>query len=54
MTAPAAAPTPSPADKPEAKLTPVRYEHTVNFVELLPVLLASQPTVIPEIWMGHH
>lgn len=26
----------------------------VNFVALLPVLLASQPTVIPEIWMGHH
>jgi CBS domain-containing protein len=26
----------------------------VNFVALLPGLLASQPTVIPEIWMGHH
>ena len=26
----------------------------VNFVTLLPVLLASQPTVVPEIWMGHH
>jgi CBS domain-containing protein len=26
----------------------------VNFVALLPVLLESQPTVIPEIWMGHH
>ena len=26
----------------------------VNFVALLPVLLAPQPTVIPEIWMGHH
>jgi sialic acid synthase SpsE/sugar phosphate isomerase/epimerase/CBS domain-containing protein len=27
---------------------------TVNFVALLPGLLESQPTVIPEIWMGHH
>ena len=27
---------------------------SVNFVALLPVLLESQPTVIPEIWMGHH
>ena len=27
---------------------------TVNFVELLPVLTASAPTLIPEIWMGHH
>lgn len=26
----------------------------VNFVELLPPLLANQPTLIPEIWMGHH
>lgn len=26
----------------------------VNFVELLPPLLAEQPTLIPEIWMGHH
>jgi sialic acid synthase SpsE/sugar phosphate isomerase/epimerase/CBS domain-containing protein len=26
----------------------------VNFVALLPLLLESQPTVIPEIWMGHH
>ena len=26
----------------------------VNFVALLPVLLEPQPTVIPEIWMGHH
>jgi N-acetylneuraminate synthase len=26
----------------------------VNFVALFPVLLESQPTVIPEIWMGHH
>jgi sialic acid synthase SpsE/sugar phosphate isomerase/epimerase/CBS domain-containing protein len=26
----------------------------VNFVALLPVLIESQPTVIPEIWMGHH
>lgn len=27
---------------------------TINFVALLPALLASKPTVIPEIWMGHH
>jgi CBS domain-containing protein len=27
---------------------------SVNFVALLPVLLESQPTLIPEIWMGHH
>jgi sialic acid synthase SpsE/sugar phosphate isomerase/epimerase/CBS domain-containing protein len=27
---------------------------SVNFVALNPVLLAAQPTVIPEIWMGHH
>jgi sugar phosphate isomerase/epimerase len=27
---------------------------SVNFVALLPVLLESRPTVIPEIWMGHH
>ncbi len=26
----------------------------VNFVELLPVLMESAPTLIPEIWMGHH
>lgn len=26
----------------------------VNFVDLLPPLLESQPTLIPEIWMGHH
>lgn len=29
-------------------------EGTVNFVEILPVLMASRPTMIPEIWMGHH
>jgi CBS domain-containing protein len=29
-------------------------EGNVNFVELLPVLLAHEPTLIPEIWMGHH
>lgn len=29
-------------------------EGNVNFVELLPVLLARKPTLIPEIWMGHH
>jgi N-acetylneuraminate synthase len=27
---------------------------SINFVSLLPVLLESRPTVIPEIWMGHH
>jgi N-acetylneuraminate synthase len=27
---------------------------TVNFVELLPLLTANAPTLIPEIWMGHH
>jgi N-acetylneuraminate synthase len=29
-------------------------EGDINFVELLPVLLQPQPTLIPEIWMGHH
>ncbi len=29
-------------------------EGTVNFVELLPILSARRPTMIPEIWMGHH
>ena len=29
-------------------------EGNVNFVELLPVLMAQKPTLIPEIWMGHH
>jgi sialic acid synthase SpsE/sugar phosphate isomerase/epimerase/CBS domain-containing protein len=27
---------------------------TINFVALLPVLTANEPTLIPEIWMGHH
>jgi N-acetylneuraminate synthase len=27
---------------------------SVNFVALLPALLESKPTIIPEIWMGHH
>jgi CBS domain-containing protein len=27
---------------------------SINFVALLPSLLESGPTVIPEIWMGHH
>jgi sialic acid synthase SpsE/sugar phosphate isomerase/epimerase/CBS domain-containing protein len=27
---------------------------SINFVALLPVLLSARPTVIPEIWMGHH
>jgi N-acetylneuraminate synthase len=26
----------------------------VNFIALLPELLRSRPTLIPEIWMGHH
>jgi N-acetylneuraminate synthase len=29
-------------------------EGDVNFVELLPLLQAGRPTLIPEIWMGHH
>jgi len=29
-------------------------EGSVNFVEVLPVLLENHPTMIPEIWMGHH
>jgi sugar phosphate isomerase/epimerase len=29
-------------------------EGDINFVDLLPVLLERQPTLIPEIWMGHH
>lgn len=29
-------------------------EGTVNFVDVLPPLLAGRPTMIPEIWMGHH
>ena len=29
-------------------------EGNVNFVELLPALLAPGTTMIPEIWMGHH
>jgi CBS domain-containing protein len=29
-------------------------EGNVNFVEVLPSLLAVEPTLIPEIWMGHH
>ena len=27
---------------------------SINFVALLPALLATRPTLIPEIWMGHH
>jgi sialic acid synthase SpsE/sugar phosphate isomerase/epimerase/CBS domain-containing protein len=27
---------------------------SINFVALLPILLAATPTLIPEIWMGHH
>jgi N-acetylneuraminate synthase len=29
-------------------------EGDINFIDLLPVLLERQPTLIPEIWMGHH
>lgn len=29
-------------------------EGSVNFVDVLPPLLASGATMIPEIWMGHH
>jgi CBS domain-containing protein len=29
-------------------------EGSVNFVEVLKPLLANNPTMIPEIWMGHH
>jgi N-acetylneuraminate synthase len=29
-------------------------EGTINFVELLPALMTSRPTMIPEVWMGHH
>lgn len=29
-------------------------EGQINFVELLPVLLQNQPSLVPEIWMGHH
>ncbi|MEP6691746.1 MAG: N-acetylneuraminate synthase family protein [Gemmatimonadaceae bacterium] len=28
-------------------------EGDINFVDLLPVVLQSRPTLIPEIWMGH-
>jgi N-acetylneuraminate synthase len=29
-------------------------EGQVNFVEVMPVLLQNQPSLVPEIWMGHH
>ena len=29
-------------------------EGQINFVELMPVLLQNQPSLVPEIWMGHH
>jgi hypothetical protein len=29
-------------------------EGQVNFVELMPILMKAHPTMIPEIWMGHH
>jgi N-acetylneuraminate synthase len=28
-------------------------EGDINFIELMPVLLDSRPTLIPEVWMGH-
>jgi CBS domain-containing protein len=29
-------------------------EGQVNFVEAMPVILQNQPSLVPEIWMGHH
>jgi hypothetical protein len=29
-------------------------EGQINFVELMPLLLQNQPSLVPEIWMGHH
>jgi N-acetylneuraminate synthase len=29
-------------------------EGDVNFIELMPVLLTARPTLVPEVWMGHH
>ena len=29
-------------------------EGDVNFIEVMPVLLTARPTLVPEIWMGHH
>lgn len=29
-------------------------EGDVNFIELMPVLLTPRPTLVPEVWMGHH
>ncbi len=29
-------------------------EGQINFVELMPVLLHAQPSLVTEIWMGHH
>jgi N-acetylneuraminate synthase len=29
-------------------------EGQINFVELMPVLLETKATMVPEIWMGHH
>jgi N-acetylneuraminate synthase len=29
-------------------------EGQVNFVELMPLLVQNQPSLVPEIWMGHH
>ena len=29
-------------------------EGDVNFIEIMPVLLTARPTLVPEIWMGHH
>jgi sialic acid synthase SpsE/sugar phosphate isomerase/epimerase len=29
-------------------------EGQINFVELMPLLVERQPSLVPEIWMGHH
>jgi N-acetylneuraminate synthase len=29
-------------------------EGDINFLEIMPVLLTARPTLVPEIWMGHH
>ena len=29
-------------------------EGQINFFELMPILSPARPTMVPEIWMGHH
>ena len=29
-------------------------EGDVNFIDIMPVLLTARPTLVPEVWMGHH